>query len=89
MLYLELICTCRSNILLDGNLSAKVADFGFCIQMPERKGNKTLVTAVHALPGTDGYRPPEYGDGKYGVFSDVYSYGVVSTVMERNVYDYA
>ena len=51
-------------------------------QLPERKANKTLVTTVHSLPGTDGYRPLEYGNGKYGVFSDVYSYGVVSTLKE-------
>ena len=67
----------RSNILLDENLKAKLADFGFSIQLPERKANKTLVTATQGLPGTDGYRPPEYSDGKYSVLSDVYSYGVV------------
>ena len=67
----------RSNILLDENLKAKLADFGFSIQLPERKANKTLVTATQGLPATDGYRPPEYSDGKYSVLSDVYSYGVV------------
>ena len=58
-------------------MSAKIADFGFSIQLPERKANKTLVTATQGLPGTDGYRPPEYGDGKFSVLSDMYSYGVV------------
>lgn len=49
--------------------------------MPERKANKTLVTATQGLPGTDGYRPPEYSDGKYSVLSDVYSYGVVGQML--------
>ena len=31
------------------------------------------MTAVDALPGTDGYRPPEYSDRKFSVLSDVYS----------------
>lgn len=36
-----------------------------------------MITAIDGLPGTDGYRPPEYGDRKFSVSSDVYSYGVV------------
>jgi serine/threonine protein kinase len=68
----------RSNILLDEHLTAKLADFGFSIQLPEKKAGKTLITATDGLPATDGYRPPEYADGKYSLLSDVYSFGVVS-----------
>ena len=71
------IVKCRSNILLDKKLTAKLSDFGFSIQLPECKGSKTLITSADGLPGTDGYRPPEYSDRKYSVLSDMYSYGVV------------
>lgn len=64
----------RSNILLDDKLTAKLSDFGFSIQLPESKGSNT---STDGLPGTDGYRPPEYSDRKYSVLSDMYSYGVV------------
>ncbi len=67
----------RSNILLD-KLTAKLSDFGFSIQLPVSQASKTVITAVDGLPGTDGYRPPEYGDQKYSVLSNMYSYGVVS-----------
>lgn len=53
--------------------------------MPKRKANKTVVTAVDALPGTDGYRPPEYGDRKFSVLSDVYSMGVVRFIVYTGV----
>ena len=69
---------CRSNILLDNKLTAKLSDFGFSIQLPESQGSKTLITSADGLPGTDGYRPPEYSDRKYSELSDMYSYGVVS-----------
>lgn len=68
---------CRSNILLDKNWRGYLSDFGFSIQLPPKKANKTVVTAIDALPGTDGYRPPEYSDGKFSTLSDIYCMGVV------------
>ena len=63
-------------------MTPKICDFGFSIQIPESTiRGKTLITALDGLPGTDGYRPPEYGDRKFSVSSDVYSYGVVSTIL--------
>ena len=67
----------RSNILLDNKLTAKLSDFGFSIQLPQSTGSKTLITSTDGLPGTDGYRPPEYSDRRFSVLSDMYSYGVV------------
>ena len=73
-------CTCRSNILLDEHLTPKIGDFGFSIQVPQESCSKTLITVGpgQGIPGTPGYRAPEYNDGRYSVKSDVYSYGVVS-----------
>ena len=77
------VCFYRSNILLDEHLVAKISDFGFSIQLPVTFGNKTLITVGpgQGLPGTPGYRPPEYNDGHYSTQSDVYSYGVVSSLL--------
>ena len=44
-----------------------------------------MITAIEGLPGTDGYRPPEYGDRKFSILSDVYSYGVVSFVHDTYI----
>ena len=68
----------RSNILLDDHFSGKLSDFGFSIQLPRCYANKTLIVASTGLPGTNGYRPPEYSYSKYSILSDVYSFGVVS-----------
>ena len=46
--------------------------------MPVCVGNTTLITAKDGLPGTNGYRPPEYADCKYSTKSDIYFFGVVS-----------
>ena len=71
----------RQNILLDANLVAKLADFGFPMELPTALENSgTLVTAVSGcrMGWTRGYMAPEFTLGRHGPPSDVYSYGVVS-----------
>ena len=70
----------RHNILLDATLTPKVADFGFVTPMPVNVGNTAIVTAAGAmtLAGSRGYTAPEFTEGRHGIRSDVYSYGVVS-----------
>ncbi|KAH6770751.1 Protein kinase superfamily protein [Perilla frutescens var. hirtella] len=64
-----------TNILLDGNLEAKISDFGLAKLMPE--GQETCVTTATVL-GTFGYFDPEYTlTGKLTLQSDVYAFGVV------------
>ena len=68
------------NVLLDANLVAKLSDFGFAMQLPQQVGSTQLITAVvgGTLAGTRGYLAPEYIEGKHGIKSDIYIYGVVS-----------
>ncbi|XP_042445207.1 PTI1-like tyrosine-protein kinase At3g15890 [Zingiber officinale] len=62
-----------SNVLLDSEWNAKVADFGFAKLMPE--GVSQLTTRVK---GTLGYLAPEYAMwGKVSDHCDVYSFGVL------------
>ncbi|KAJ8443963.1 hypothetical protein Cgig2_020809 [Carnegiea gigantea] len=61
-----------SNILLDANLEARIADFGLAKMMIRK--NET----VSVVAGSYGYIAPEYGYTlKVDEKSDIYSYGVV------------
>ena len=71
------------NILLDVGFIPKLADCGFVTPLPMDVGSTSMITVAGtvALAGTRGYLPPEFADGKRGVKSDVYCYGIVSTEM--------
>ncbi|KAL4316836.1 LEAF RUST 10 DISEASE-RESISTANCE LOCUS RECEPTOR-LIKE PROTEIN KINASE-like 1.4 [Arachis ipaensis] len=62
-----------SNILLDENLTVKVADFGLSRSLP------SSITHVSTMPvGTHAYIDPDYYEsGRVSDRSDVYSFGVV------------
>ncbi|KAK9068291.1 hypothetical protein SSX86_012402 [Deinandra increscens subsp. villosa] len=64
------------NILLDGNLNAKIADFGLCKFHDMKQLASTIDTRI--IAGTLVYLDPEYNSKhKYSRKSDIYSLGVV------------
>ncbi|MCO5548959.1 hypothetical protein L7F22_002423 [Adiantum nelumboides] len=64
-----------SNILLDGDFRAKIADFGLAMLVEKTCEGEASVTKI---VGTFGYLAPEYSrDGIATSKSDVYAFGVV------------
>ncbi|CAN1139290.1 LRR receptor-like serine/threonine-protein kinase FEI 1 [Linum perenne] len=62
-----------SNILLDGNLAARVSDFGLAKLLEDEESHITTIVA-----GTFGYLAPEYmQSGRATEKTDVYSFGVL------------
>ncbi|KAL9663931.1 hypothetical protein QQ045_019325 [Rhodiola kirilowii] len=62
-----------SNILLDGNLEARVSDFGLAKLLKDEESHITTIVA-----GTFGYLAPEYmQSGRATEKTDVYSFGVL------------
>nr|TKR84344.1 hypothetical protein D5086_0000258920 [Populus alba] len=68
-----------SNVLLDGDMTAHVGDFGLLKFLSEAScQSSSSQTSSVGLKGTVGYAAPEYGIGSgVSVFGDVYSYGIL------------
>ncbi|XP_066349060.1 receptor kinase-like protein Xa21 [Miscanthus floridulus] len=52
-----------SNVLLDGDMNAKIGDFGLARLLAPTQPEQQSVSSIHGLTGSIGYIPPEYGYG--------------------------
>ncbi|EYU36355.1 hypothetical protein MIMGU_mgv1a000660mg [Erythranthe guttata] len=67
-----------SNVLLDSDMTPKVADFGLAKLLLDTDNNQISLSYTHTLRGSIGYIPPEYGYGERpSTAGDVYSYGIL------------
>ena len=65
LLFIILSLYCSNNILLDGAMRAKIGDFGFAMQLPEKTGGQSFIR-TSMLCGTPGYVAPEFLSGEMG-----------------------
>ncbi|PIN02697.1 Serine/threonine protein kinase [Handroanthus impetiginosus] len=66
------------NVLLDSDMTPMVADFGIAKLLLDSNNEVSAISSTHALKGSIGYIPPEYGYGeKPSTAGDVYSYGIL------------
>ncbi|KAM1013098.1 hypothetical protein ACFX2C_043271 [Malus domestica] len=68
-----------SNILLDGDMNAKIGDFGLAkLLMEGTEIAQQSISSTNVLKGSIGYIPPEYGiHQKPSTAGDAYSFGVM------------